>query len=200
MKARRRRPFGCLLVLVAILVLAAVTHALWLPVIGTSLEKAGPPCTAQVAVVLGGDHFGLRILKAAQLARDGSVHKVIVSGPSGEYGFYECDLAIAFAVKRGFPESMFVCMRNDARATRDEARILTSELKKMGVHSYVLVTSDYHTRRAANLFRSAAPDLQLCVVASADQEFQLDRWWLAREGRKQIVMEWSKTVATWFGL
>jgi uncharacterized SAM-binding protein YcdF (DUF218 family) len=180
--------------------LLALTTAYWLPWIGTALEGSGSPRKADIAVVLGGDQFGNRILKGAELARGGYVPKVFVSGPSGNYGLYECELAIAFAVKRGFPQSLFICGRNETRSTRDEATVIVPELRRLGVKSFLLVTSDFHTRRAGRLFRAAAPDLQMTVVAAEDAEFHLDRWWQAREGRKAVVLEWSKTVATWFGM
>jgi uncharacterized SAM-binding protein YcdF (DUF218 family) len=178
----------------------AASSPLWLPVVGTSLKSAGSPQKADIAVVLAGDSFGDRILTAAQAARDGYVPKVLVSGPSGQYGYHECDLAIPFAVKHGYPESLFVPMPNACRSTRDEVAAIAPLLRRMGAHSVILVTSDFHTGRAGRLFRAAAPDLEVHVVAAPDAEFQLERWWKTREGRKNIAMEWSKTVATWLGL
>ncbi len=151
-------------------------------------------------MVLAGDFFGERILTAAKAAHDGFVPKVLVSGPSGSYGFYENELAIPFAVKHGYPESMFIAAPNRCRSTREEVAVMAAVIRNMGAHSVILVTSDFHTGRAGRLFRAAAPDLQLFVVAAPDAEFQLDRWWVSREGRKNVVMEWSKTIATWFGL
>jgi uncharacterized SAM-binding protein YcdF (DUF218 family) len=187
-------------VFVALPILFAATSPFWLPRVGTSLEDSGQPRKADIAVVLGGDFFGNRILKAAELAREGYVPKVLVSGPSGQYSFHESDLAIPFAVKHGFPESLFVPAPNDTRSTRDEAVSLVPLLRRMGVHSFLLVTSDFHTRRAARLFRSAAPEMRVFAVAAPDAEFQLESWWKAREGRKSVFLEWTKTFATWLGM
>jgi uncharacterized SAM-binding protein YcdF (DUF218 family) len=198
--APARRLLGCLVVVLAACVAVAAAAPLWLPSVGTSLQSAGPPQKADFAVVLAGDFFGQRILKAAQTARDGFVPKVLVSGPSGTYGYYECDLAIPFAVKSGYPESLFIPAPNKCRSTREEVAAMATLLRGMGAHSLILVTSDYHTGRAGRLFRAAAPDLRVYVVAAPDAEFQLESWWRSREGRKNVAMEWSKTVATWFGL
>ncbi len=197
---RRRRLPGCLFLLAAVGLAILATSPYWLPTVGTSLEKFGEPHKADIALVLGGDRFGDRILKGAQLASSGYVPKVWVSGPSGNYGLYECELAIAFAVRHGFPESLFLCGRNDTRSTREEAAVILPQLRRLGVKSLLLITSDYHTRRAGSLFRAAAPDLQIGVVGSRDAEFQIDRWWEFREGRKTILLEWAKTIATWFGM
>ena len=96
---------------------------------------------------------------------------MLVSGPSGIYGYHECDLAIPFAVKAGYPESYFVHFENDARSTQEEARDAVARLRQLGAHKVLLVTSDYHTRRAGKIFRAAAPDLQFIVIAAPDASF-----------------------------
>ncbi len=188
------------LAVLAVVVLALIFHNAVLTALGAYLVKAGPPEKADIALVLAGDGEGNRILKAAQLARQGYVSKVLVSGPSGIYGHYECDLAIPFAVKAGYPESYFVHLENDARSTQEEARDAIARLRQLGVHSVLLVTSDYHTRRAGKIFRSAAPDLRFIVVAAPDVSFTPDGWWHNRQGEKIAFNEWLKTVTEPFGI
>jgi uncharacterized SAM-binding protein YcdF (DUF218 family) len=168
--------------------------------LGSYLVQADPPVKADVALVLAGDGRGERILKAAQLAREGFVPKVLVSGPDGNYALHECDLAIPFAVKAGYPESYFVHFENDARNTREEARLAAAAIRKMGAHRVLVVTSDFHTRRAARMYRSAAPDLEISVVAAQDKYFSAGGWWHHREGQKTFLYEWMKTVASWVNL
>lgn len=153
---------------------------------------------ADIVVVLAGDFFGNRILKGAELVRQGFAPKVLVSGPGEAYGLHECDLAIPFAVRHGYPESYFVPFPNEARSTATEADAIIPELRKRKMHTVDIVTSDYHTRRAGAIFRSKAPDLDLHIVAAPDRDFSPDGWWKNREGRKVFAMEWMKTVATWF--
>ena len=117
-------------------------------------------------VVLAGDFSGNRILKAADVARQGFAPHVLVSGTSGEYGFHETDLAIPFAVRHGFPQSYFIALPNDARSTKDEAAEVLAALAKRNVHL----------------------------------NFTADGWWHNREGRKTFLLEWTKTVGTWFGM
>lgn len=186
--------------ILAAIVLALIFHNAVLTALGVYLVKAGPPEKADIALVLAGDGEGNRILKAAQLARQGYVSKVLVSGPSGIYGHYECDLAIPFAVRAGYPESYFVHLENDARSTQEEARYAIARLRQLGVHSVLLVTSDYHTRRAGKIFRSAAPDLRFIVVAAPDVSFTPDGWWHNRQGEKIAFNEWLKTVTEPFGI
>jgi uncharacterized SAM-binding protein YcdF (DUF218 family) len=198
-KPRSRRLWLGVVLLVGLL-LAAVLHAQILGALGAYLVQAGPPQKADAALVLAGDGWGYRVLTAAQLARDGFVPRVLVSGPDGAYGLHECDLAIPFAVKHGYPESYFVHMENSARSTVAEARAVLPEIRRMGVQRLIVVTSNFHTRRAGAIFRKLAPDLTILVVAAQDKDFTADGWWHGRQGQKTFLMEWEKTIANGMGL
>ena len=193
------RRFRWLLALgLTILVLA--THALWLRALGEYLVHSDAPVKADIIVVLAGDFTGSRIRTAAGLVRQGFAPKALVSGPFGVYGRYESDLAIALAVQEGFPESYFQAFPNDSKSTASEAEAVISELRRLQVHRIDLVTSNFHTRRAAKIFRAKAPDIELSVVAAPDRYFSPDGWWKEREGRKTFLMEWMKTVSAWLGM
>jgi uncharacterized SAM-binding protein YcdF (DUF218 family) len=187
-------------VIAAAVVLALVFHNTILAGLGSFLVKAAPPEKADIALVLAGDSAGNRILKAAELVRQGYVTRILVSGPSGIYGYHECDLAIPFAVKAGYPESYFVHLENDARSTKEEAQDAIARLRQLGVHSILLVTSDYHTRRAGKIYRTAAPDMRFIVVAAPDVSFTPDGWWHSRQGEKTAFNEWVKTLTEPFGI
>jgi uncharacterized SAM-binding protein YcdF (DUF218 family) len=188
----------------AILILAALTSRFWLAALGGYLVRAEPPVPADMIVVLAGDYSGNRILTAADLVRRGFASKVLVSGPSGEYGMHETDLAIPFAVKHGYPDSYFIALPNDDRSTRDEAKDVLAVLNQRHAQRVDIVTSDYHTHRAGNIYRASAPrfapSLQIHMVAAPDLYFTPGGWWKNREGRKTFVLEWMKTVANWLGM
>ena len=194
----RRRWLG--LYLVGLVIAAIFLHAQILGALGGFLVKADAPQKAEAALVLAGDGWGHRILTAAQLASDGFVPKVLVSGPDGAYGLHECDLAIPFAIKHGYPEAYFVHMEHSARSTVAEAQTVLPVIRRMGLKRILVVTSNYHTRRAGAIFRKLAPDLMILVVAAPDESFTADGWWHRREGQKTFLVEWEKTVANWVGL
>jgi len=181
-------------------VLALIFHSAILSALGGYLVHAGPPEKADIVLVLGGDPSGNRIMKAAELVRKGYAPKVLVSGPVDLYDYAECDLEIPFAVRRGYPESYFAHFEHRARSTAEEAAATAPELRRLGARTVLLVTSDYHTRRAGKIFRRAAPDLTFYVVAAPDPYFTQAGWWKNREGRKTFAFEWMKTVAQWFGI
>jgi uncharacterized SAM-binding protein YcdF (DUF218 family) len=189
-----------LLLLVVLLLLIGVTAPLWLAGLGGYLVRAEPPVHADLIVVLAGDFSGNRILTAADLVRRGFAPKALVSGPSGNYGLHESDLAIQFAVRHGYPESYFIPLPHDARSTRDEAADVLAALNRLNAHRIDLVTSDFHTRRAGKIFRARAPNIEIHVVAAPDVYFSPNGWWKNREGRKTFLLEWMKTGASWVGL
>ena len=74
-------------------------------------------------------------------------------------------------------------------------------LRRMGIKSLDLVTSDFHTRRAGRAFRGdAAPDVRISTVCVGNSLFETAQWWKKREGRKMILLEWTKTVTNWVGM
>jgi len=203
--ARRRGfPFRTILFLLCLLAGLYLARSLWLPLLARPLIHNEGPAKAEAAVVLAGDTWGHRIVTAAELVKAGYVPLVIVSGPSGFYGHHEDELAIDFAVRQGYPREWFVPLPNAALSTREEASVVLQELRRRGIHSFLLVTSDYHTRRALRIYRATeqatggGPDIR--VVAAPDEHFRPSDWWTTREGLKTVFIEWSKTAATAVGI
>jgi uncharacterized SAM-binding protein YcdF (DUF218 family) len=189
-----------LLVLIVLLLGAALTHSLWLGALGKYLISADPPSHADYAVVLAGDFYGHRILEGGELVRQGFVRKAMVSGPRWCYGQPESDLAIRFAGTHGYPADYFIGFPDDATSTQAEAQMIVPELKRLGARSFLLVTSDYHTRRAARYFRPIIGDMDMRVIAAPDEAYRWDSWWHSREARKIFFLEWSKTVSSYLGM
>ena len=178
----------------------AVTHNVWLRWLGEYLTYTEPPCKADMIVVLAGDWWGNRAIKAGELVRAGWAPTVLISGAGAAYGINEGDLALQFLIGKGYPPEWFFNLPSPARSTEEEAHYVVRELRRRNVHRFILVTSDFHTRRAADVYRKAASDLPFCVVAAPDPDFSPDGWWHTREGRKTAFFEWCKTLAHAFGI
>ena len=195
------RRLGFLTLSLAVILCALLfTSGLWLRWLGSYLIYTQPPCKADLIVVLAGDYSGHRVLKAGELLRQGWAPEVLLSGAGYFYGVNEGDLAVKYAGRSGFPASAFRSLPSPARSTEEEARDIVPEMRRLGVHRFLLVTSDFHTRRAADVYKKAAPDLPFCVVAASDADFSPDGWWHTREGRKTAFFEWCKTIAHFFGI
>ena len=194
--------FSSTILLVAGLV--SISREWWLLAIGRALIHDDGPAQADIAVVLAGDYWGNRIVKGGEMVRLGYVPAALVSGPSGFYGQYECAPAITYAVGRGSKPEWFIPFPNNARSTEEEAWAILPELHRRNAHRMLLVTSDYHTRRALRIFRRAEQklggEIQMRSVAAPDEEFHPDSWWRSRQGQKVTFMEWTKTVSEVVGL
>jgi uncharacterized SAM-binding protein YcdF (DUF218 family) len=196
----RRSRFKFWLLVPVLLSLPVLTAPLWL---SRLLIHDDAPAKADIAVVLAGDQWGQRILKAAELVRDHHVLAVLVSGPP-YYGGHESDAAIDFAVSRGFPRNYFVAAPNDALSTREEARAILNDLRIRNASSFLLVTSDYHTARARRLYRIEEQRMgftpEFRTIAAPDRYFDRYHWWRSRQGLKIAFLEFTKTIATAAGM
>ena len=96
-------------------------------------------------------------MRAAELVRAGYAPVVLVSGPMEIYGVNEADLAIQFAVATGIPARLLSARLPsgdiDARRSPTGLRLNCGSGTSA---SSCLVTSDYHTRRAASIFRRSS--------------------------------------------
>ncbi|MDQ6677998.1 MAG: YdcF family protein [Acidobacteriota bacterium] len=171
----------------------------WLQYPGALLVSVQPPVRSDVIVAIGGDWFGNRILKAAELAKAGYAPVVLVSGAGYLYGHYEGEIAVNFAVDHGYEARLFRTLEYPCTSTAEEAAAVVAELRRMKVKRYILVTSPSHTARAGRLFRAAAPDLEVRVVAAKDT-LDWEHWWKSREGRKAFLLEFTKTATGALGL
>jgi uncharacterized SAM-binding protein YcdF (DUF218 family) len=197
----RRLASGLALAFIAIFLLLALNHRAVLRSVGDYLVEDQSPVKSDVAVVLAGDSRGRRIVRAGELVRQGWAPVALVSGPLEVYGVNEAVLAIQFAQRHGFPPEYFQAVPIRALSTLEEAQAFAPELRRRNVRSALLVTSNYHTRRAAEIFRQVVGnDVRFTPVAAADPYFGPDTWWQNREGQKTVFYELSKTLAAWVGL
>ena len=203
MARRASRSLKFLLALLGLAVVAYLSRSLWLRALSRGLVHDDGPAKADIAVVLAGDYYGNRILAAGELVRRGYVPIALIDGPAGFFGTHESTLAIRYAVAQGDPQAWFIDFPIQSMSTREEAAAVLPELRRRNVRSYLLVTSDFHSGRARRIFRATQhamgynPDVK--VVVSHSPEFDIDRWWQYREGKKAVFIEWCKTIATAIG-
>jgi uncharacterized SAM-binding protein YcdF (DUF218 family) len=202
--SRRTFLLKSLLVLTTVIAILVACAGLWLPAMGRALVYDDGPAKADIAVVLAGDYTGARVMRGGDLVHQGFVPSAIVSGPPGFYGVNEADAAIQYVTRQGCPAEWFIALKHSALSTRDEAEVVLDELKRRGIHSFLLVTSNFHTRRARRIFlaaekaRGGGPAMRM--VSTPDREYDPASWWRTRQGRKIAFLEWTKTVTAVFGI
>lgn len=150
--------------------------------------------------VLAGDQLGSRIMKSAELYRAGMAPKLFVSGAGTVFGKTEDVLAIAFARENGAGDVPFIGLPNEGNSTISEGRAVYPVLREAGCGSVLVVTSNFHTRRAGNILRRVWPGMRVQMVSAKTADYDPNAWWTERVYQKVFLLEWTKTVTDWFGV
>ena len=165
-------------------------------VIEDPLEKA------DVLLILGDDNFYAdRATRGAQLFREGRAPVIVASGrrlrPSaGIAELMEHDL-----VERGVPRDKIQRFAHDADATLEEARVLARLARERKWHSVIVVTSNFHTRRARYIFQRVFPQgMEVRIASARDGDFDPEHWWEKRKAIKELTQEFAGMVVTWWEL
>jgi DUF218 domain-containing protein len=181
---------GALLVLVALL-LACVPHS------GSFLVVENVR-NADAILVLAGDVNDRRYQKGIELLRAAYGRQLLLDASEDVtlYGHSYADWARQF-VKEDSTEvrdRVQVCpIREDSTAT--ETRYAARCLSDLPAGSRILlVTSDYHTRRALSVFSNRLPSYQWSVAAAYDATQFGIRWWQHRQWAKNALKEWQKLM------
>jgi uncharacterized SAM-binding protein YcdF (DUF218 family) len=189
--------------LLFIVVLCAVLYFARGPLLrlaGESWIVEDPLQRADVIVVLSDDNFYAdRVTHAADLFRHGMAPIVVASGRrlrpyAGIAELMEHDL-----IERGVPKENIVRVAHNAENTREEAQALAQQAREHKWHSVIVVTSNYHTRRARYIFLHVFPaQIVVRVSGSHDGDFDPEHWWQARSSLKALTREFAgMIVAIW---
>ena len=151
-------------------------------------------------LVLSDDNFYAdRVTRAAQIYRQGLAPIVIASGRrlrpyAGLAELMEHDL-----IERGVPKDKIMRVAHDADNTREEAKALALVAKQKKWRSVIIVTSNYHTRRARYIFSHVFPkEISIRIAGASDGDFDPERWWEKRISVKELAREIAgMVVAVW---
>src|SRR5205807_2307666 len=74
--------------------------------------------------------------------------------------------------------------------TLEEAETLAKVVQARKWHSAIVVTSNYHTRRARYIFRHVFPrGIDVRVASARDGDFDPEAWWEKRKSSKLFMRE-----------
>jgi uncharacterized SAM-binding protein YcdF (DUF218 family) len=200
-KRRSRWLLAALLPAILILTLLAFRQQA-LDGLGEFLVVSDPLEHADLIYVLAGDFWGSRVLLGANLGSKGWAPKVIMSGGlytgGGYVNRYQGDLAVDFAVQHGYPRGLFISIPLELQSTIDEARAMGPVFHRLGARRVLLVTSNFHSRRAAQAFRLFLPEFEFRMEGSPDHTFEPHAWWKTPQQRHLLFAEYQKLVGTVF--
>lgn len=192
----RRRITVRIAIGVACLLFAAVTgHEIRLHA-GEFLVCSEAPEAADLILVIGGDFFGPRVLKGADLAVQGFAPLVLITGPPYQLGRSEAEFAIDFLTSKGYPRRLFQAFGHHAVSTVPEAIVVGAELQRRHVHRVILVTSSYHSRRADIVFRLFCPGIHFISVPAPDPHYDPQHWWTDTGSRRLFFSECRKILGS----
>jgi uncharacterized SAM-binding protein YcdF (DUF218 family) len=166
------------------------------------------PPHADALVVLQGSILGerARLAGAERLLHSGVADRVLVSIPKETYwgqavkpiaqNYITSNYGSASADRSDFCET-----GPEVNSTEQEAMVLLKCIQAHGWHSVVVVTSDYHTRRAGIIWRNAAQRENAAIAlevygVDSDPDFHASRWWRERLSAKTWFYECTKLLWT----
>jgi len=156
------------------------------------------PERSDVIVVLAGDHNDLRYWRGLELLREGYGQQMLVDAPADRiYGRTYAEHAADFVAQSASDKKsqIRICViMNDS--TIQEALDVRNCLAQThpAPRSALLVTNDFHTRRALSILRSRLPQYRWSAAAVNDTAIFGKPWWRHREWAKTCVYEWEKLL------
>jgi uncharacterized SAM-binding protein YcdF (DUF218 family) len=158
------------------------------------------PQPSDAIVMLSDDNFQAdRAAHAAELYKAGWAPRVVASGRllrpyAGIAELEQHDLK-----DRGVPENAVVRFPQNGRDTHDECTAIGAFVSSRGWKRILLVTSNYHTRRAKYICERTFPaGIILRVSPAPDSDYDPDNWWKTRQGAKMFFNESvGLVVAMW---
>ena len=154
------------------------------------------PQRADVIVVLAGEAF-YRPNHGLELLSQNYAPRMLLDVPKVEtiYGQNAVDLAQRYLQQFPQRQSLAVCPILGL-STKAETQDIARCLENSGAHSILVVTSDYHTRRALSIFEHELPQYTISVASARDPgQFNVS-WWKRRQWAKMNFDEWIR-LAWW---
>jgi uncharacterized SAM-binding protein YcdF (DUF218 family) len=150
-----------------------------------------PAANADAIVVLSDDNFYAdRSTHAAELIRQGVAPIVIASGRRLRPSAGICELMEHDLIERGVPKDKIVLFPHDAASTAEEAVAVTRFAAQHGWKKVIIVTSNFHTRRARYIFQKVAPPgMEISIASARDGDFDPEKWWEKRKSTKAFLAE-----------
>ncbi|MGB2605476.1 MAG: YdcF family protein [Candidatus Sulfotelmatobacter sp.] len=152
------------------------------------------PQRSDVILVLAGE-TKQRPQLALQLLSQGYGRTVLLDVPTDStlYEFTQIQLAQKYISDLPQPASVSICAIRGL-STKDESKDVENCLAREGVKKVLIVTSDFHTRRALSVFRRELPQYEYSVAGARDEAQFGVRWWTHRQWAKIFVDEWLRMI------
>ena len=152
------------------------------------------PEKADLIVVLAGE-TDRRPARGLEMLDAGYAPRMLVDAPAIAkiYDTETLDIARAYVAKLPEHSSISICPIMGL-STKTEALDVLRCINGQQVHRILLVTSDFHTRRARSTFQRELPGIEMSVAAASDPRQFGAAWWHHRQWAKVNFDEWQRLV------
>ena len=172
--------------------------------LGAYLVLRDEPGKADVIVILGGspavrglagaDYYNQGLAPRVFLCRGGLERAELLKGldlsDTGNWG-----LTRRILTEKGVPAEAVTLDPIFVDSTFAEAKRVQAFLLGHQLTSMILVTSDFHSRRAyLTLSKVLGPGIRIISLPSQYDVYQADAWWRDRYSAKRVVMEYQKLL------
>ena len=153
------------------------------------------PQQSDLIVVLAGE-TDRRPALALDLLHQGYAPRILLDVPESTRIYDSTLTQIAADYVRKLPVASQVALCPIAGlSTRDESHDVATCLSgEHGATRILLVTSDYHTRRALSIFRHEIRGKSFSMAAAHDDSQFAVRWWTHRQWAKICLDEWLRLI------
>lgn len=197
-----------MILLVALLIALAATYRVWLPLPGKFLTAKDDVAKADCIVPLGGGEY-FRFKKAAELYNNGyserMVFSVVPDAKEDQDDFYnfarrlwglrdlrQKDYAMRAFKYFGVNTKDVYLTGATVTSTFEDAEAAREYLTEKGYKSCIIVTSNYHMRRALIIFWMVfrGSGIKIYHSSAADPGFDAARWWTREKYVKTMAEEY----------
>lgn len=190
--------------LILALLLAVAFPESMLQALGDFLVIRDPVEPVDAVIAISGDGTGERARTAAALVRQGYGRWLMLSGSGRRPGAPPGNATAAMvrdALEAGIPRDRML-IDDQSWSTIDNARNSARLMQARHLTRAIVVTSPYHTRRAAWAFRSVflPRGLDVRVVAAQNSFFDVRQWWTREDSRWFVIREYAKLLGFVMGL
>lgn len=156
---------------------------------------------ADVIAVFSGDN-GPRTEKGVELLKEGLGDYLILSGGLVYDDVTMAELMKNHALKLGVPEEK-ILLDDKASTTHENAEFTKEIIEENNFKSVIVVTSEYHSRRAKLAMEKALEDIlvdgkpvEVMVANSAEEKFT-SKWWTSGNSVLIVISEYLKLMGYW---
>lgn len=154
------------------------------------------PEPSDLIVVLAGE-TEQRPMHALELLDQHYSRKIVLDVPADASVFGSSELELAQKYVQRLPQAQLISICPiHGLSTKEESHDVRLCLDHESGNRILLVTTDFHTRRARQIFRHELPGKTFSVAAAHENAQFGERWWMHRQWAKTCFEEWLR-LAWW---